>query len=74
MGWTKADRELFLKSCDEIRGIMPQEVISKQAKLFEDVLEVDTPNPRYQKIKLILKLRLMLTCANRYNLQETGPN
>lgn len=55
MGWTKADRESFLKSCDEIRGIMPQEVISKQAKLFEDVLEVDTPNPRYQKLRLVLK-------------------
>lgn len=55
MGWTKADREKFLKSCDTIRGIMPKEVIEKQGNLFDDILEVDTPNPRYQKIRLILK-------------------
>lgn len=55
MGWTKADKETFLKSCDDIRGIMPQEVITKQASLFDDVIEVDTPNPRYQKIRLVLK-------------------
>lgn len=55
MGWTKADRESFLKGCNDIRGIMPQEVISKQGNLFDDIIEVDTPNPRYQKIKLILK-------------------
>lgn len=55
MGWTKADRESFLDGCNDIRGIMPQEVISKQGNLFDDIIEVDTPNPRYQKIKLILK-------------------
>lgn len=55
MGWTKADRESFLKTCDEIRGIMPQEVISKQGNLFADLIEVDTPNPRYQKLRLVLK-------------------
>lgn len=55
MGWTKADRESFLNGCNDIRGIMPQEVISKQGNLFDDIIEVDTPNPRYQKIKLILK-------------------
>lgn len=55
MGWTKADKEKFLKTCNDIRGIMPKEVISQQSSLFDDVIEVDTPNSRYQKIKLILK-------------------
>lgn len=55
MGWTKADRAKFLASCDIAKGVMPQGVISLQQNLFEDVIEVDTPNPRYQKIKLILK-------------------
>jgi len=55
MGWTKADREKFLKTCNEITGIMPKEVISQQGSLFDDVIEVDTPNPRYQKIRLVLK-------------------
>jgi Holliday junction resolvase RusA-like endonuclease len=56
MGWTKADKEAFLKTCDEHRGaIMPQEVISKQKNLFEDIIETDVPNPRYQKIRLALK-------------------
>lgn len=55
MGWTKSDREKFLKTCDSINGIMPKEVISRQATLFEDVLEDDTPNSKYQKIRLVLK-------------------
>lgn len=55
MGWTKADREKFLNKCNDIRGIMPKEVISQQGSLFDDVVEAEIPNSRYQKIKLILK-------------------
>jgi len=54
MGFTKADRTKFLAACEEQRSIMPQEVISQQTTLFEQCIETDTPNPRYQKIRFVL--------------------
>ena len=54
MGWTKADREKFLKTTEEARGLMPTEVISRQQALFEDIVETDVANSKYQKIRIVL--------------------
>ena len=53
-GWTKADRAKFLERCDSRKNIMPQEVISTQGSLFDDVIETDSVNTRYQKLRLVL--------------------
>jgi Holliday junction resolvase RusA-like endonuclease len=55
MGWTKADREKFLKQCDTIR---PSEVVKQQGTLFEDIIE-DQENRRIQRISLALRYPLL---------------
>ena len=59
MGWTKADRDKFLKSCNEIENIMPKEVIKVQTTMFEDILETDDPTLKYQKVRFAMKYPIL---------------
>lgn len=56
MGFTKVDKEKFLRSCDFRRSIMPTEVIETQKTLFEDIMEYESQKPaKYQHLKLHFK-------------------
>lgn len=55
MGWTKADKEKFLRAIDTNR---PCEIIKQQGSLFDDVIETENKG-KIQTVRLALKYPVM---------------